>query len=140
MQDWGNYRHSCYELFGFDVLLDDALNPWVLEVNLSPSLSVESNLDFGVKSRMLSDLFNITGFDVFDRMTPYEDSERMKPFSDNFDEVDLRTMAEETKREMNRSGGWNMLVPAMDDSFDRYFPSQRRPAYKYIREYIKENA
>jgi hypothetical protein len=51
-QEWAAHRDSCFELFGFDVLVDDALRPWVLEVNLSPSLSVESNLDFGVKTEM----------------------------------------------------------------------------------------
>lgn len=25
-------RRNCYELFGFDVMLDDQLNPWLIEV------------------------------------------------------------------------------------------------------------
>lgn len=42
-------RYQCYELFGFDVLLDENLKPWLLEVNISPSLHSTSSLDLSVK-------------------------------------------------------------------------------------------
>lgn len=52
---------SCFELFGFDVLIDANLNPFLLEVNFSPSLNTDSPLDLQVKSKVLADLFNLVG-------------------------------------------------------------------------------
>ncbi|XP_063720444.1 uncharacterized protein LOC134846929 isoform X3 [Symsagittifera roscoffensis] len=60
-------RRSCYELFGFDIILDDNLKPWILEVNISPSLHSNSELDISVKENMLRDLFNVLGLTVPDK-------------------------------------------------------------------------
>jgi len=55
---------QCFQLFGFDVMLDAEARPWLLEVNLDPALRTESPLDLKVKSRMLLDLLNLVGVPV----------------------------------------------------------------------------
>ena len=62
-------RHNCFELLGFDILLDSKLKPWLLEVNLSPSLACDSPLDLKVKRELISDLFNLTGVTPLDQRT-----------------------------------------------------------------------
>ena len=54
-------RSNCFQLFGFDIMIDNELNPWLLEVNLSPSLACESPLDHRIKAHLVSDLFNLAG-------------------------------------------------------------------------------
>lgn len=54
------------ELFGFDILIDKTLKPWLLEVNLSPSLNCDSPLDVRLKSAMLSDLLSLVGIPAVD--------------------------------------------------------------------------
>lgn len=41
--------YNGYELLGFDIMLDSNFKPWLLEVNISPSLKSESKLDIAVK-------------------------------------------------------------------------------------------
>ncbi|KAM4608469.1 tubulin monoglutamylase TTLL4 [Polymixia lowei] len=54
--------YSCHELFGFDIMLDENLKPWVLEVNISPSLHSNTALDVSIKGQMIRDLLNLAGF------------------------------------------------------------------------------
>lgn len=60
-------RSNCFDLFGFDIILDSDLKPWILEVNLSPSLAFDSPLDFHIKSNLLTDTFNIVGIKKYSR-------------------------------------------------------------------------
>ena len=61
------YRSNCFEVFGFDILVDSDLKPWLVEVNLSPSLATDSPLDMVIKTNLLTDTFNMIGLRRFDR-------------------------------------------------------------------------
>ncbi|KAM7380161.1 hypothetical protein PAMP_003474 [Pampus punctatissimus] len=56
--------YSCHELFGFDIMLDENLKPWILEVNISPSLHSNTALDVSIKGQMIRDLLNLAGFHI----------------------------------------------------------------------------
>lgn len=53
--------NNCFELYGFDILIDDTLKPWLLEINLSPSLGIDTPLDAKVKASMMTDLLTLVG-------------------------------------------------------------------------------
>lgn len=53
-----NDKH-CFELYGFDVMFDEDLKPWLIEVNASPSLTASSKLDFDLKFGLLQDMLYI---------------------------------------------------------------------------------
>ncbi|XP_014363532.2 probable tubulin polyglutamylase TTLL2 [Papilio machaon] len=52
---------NCFEFYGFDVLLDESMKPWLLEVNLSPALAADCEADVTVKQPMLHELFDLLG-------------------------------------------------------------------------------
>ncbi|KAK4468130.1 hypothetical protein MN116_008297 [Schistosoma mekongi] len=59
---------NLFEILGFDILLDDQLNPWLIEVNRSPSFNTDQELDKRVKHGLLTDairLLNIRPSDKF---------------------------------------------------------------------------
>ena len=60
-------RTNCFELLGYDILIDSELKPWLLEVNLTPSLACESPIDISLKSNLIAGLFNLIGVKPFER-------------------------------------------------------------------------
>ncbi|XP_037913372.1 tubulin polyglutamylase TTLL5 isoform X4 [Hermetia illucens] len=57
--------NNCFELYGFDILIDDTLKPWLLEINLSPSLGIDSPLDTKVKASLITDLLTLVGIPAY---------------------------------------------------------------------------
>ncbi|CAG9328822.1 ttll-11_11 [Blepharisma stoltei] len=57
----------CFEILGFDIILDHKLRPYLLEVNHSPSFTTDSQLDFKIKERIISEALNIMNIKVKNR-------------------------------------------------------------------------
>lgn len=45
----------CFEVLGFDILLDSKMKPWLLEVNHTPSFSTDTPLDSLNKKNVIRD-------------------------------------------------------------------------------------
>ena len=61
-------RRKCgFELYGFDILVVDTLRPWLMEVNVCPSLSSSSPMDRRIKHMLLVDVLNLIGVEYFQK-------------------------------------------------------------------------
>jgi len=49
----------CFEILGFDILIDNKGKPWLLEVNHAPSFNCDTALDAEVKKNLVQDTFGI---------------------------------------------------------------------------------
>lgn len=49
----------CFQILGFDIMIDNNFKPWLIEVNQSPSFKTDSGLDYEVKKQVLRDAFKL---------------------------------------------------------------------------------
>lgn len=76
-----NDRH-CFECYGYDILIDADLKPWLMEVNASPSLSVTTEEDRTIKLSLLRDIYQVVvpgGQSVLDPSKPLVSSDPKGP-------------------------------------------------------------
>uniref|UniRef100_A0A8C3PLU7 Uncharacterized protein n=1 Tax=Calidris pygmaea TaxID=425635 RepID=A0A8C3PLU7_9CHAR len=67
---------ACFEILGFDILLDRRLKPWLLEVNHSPSFTTDSRLDCEVKDALLCDTIKLINVDACDKRRVLEEDKQ----------------------------------------------------------------
>ena len=111
--------NGCYELLGVDCLIDEALKPWILECNLSPSLEVCAGPEDGgdterrIKRAMVADMVSLLGLNA--------------PPADRSGLARDDIIRQDAAEELARAGDFECLFPAMESAEDylRFFPVPR---------------
>jgi hypothetical protein len=52
-------RKFCFELFGYDFLIDEDFRTWLLEVNTNPFLGIPNNYIKNLLPKMVDDMLKI---------------------------------------------------------------------------------
>ena len=71
-------RNNCFETYGFDILIDENLKAWLIEVNVCPSLASSSPLDKQIKTALMCDIFTLSGIVPYDRVALEKEIEYIK--------------------------------------------------------------
>jgi len=61
------YQPNSFEIFGFDLMFDQSLKCWLIEVNSSPSLGCDSTLDTRIKGSLIRESISLVAPPAYDR-------------------------------------------------------------------------
>ncbi|CAG9315026.1 unnamed protein product [Blepharisma stoltei] len=126
-----DYSNSmCFELLGFDVILDHKLNPYVLEVNHTPSFSTDSPLDWKTKEIVISEalvLMNISSKNrrIYIKKQKQELNKRALTGKIERDSKSVREekrvkfIIRRDKWEEKHRGGYRKVYPVNDEKYEK---------------------
>jgi hypothetical protein len=103
-----NHRLA-FELFGFDVMIDQEQNVSVLEVNVTPALGTASALDMAIKAPLVADLFNLVMIPKRTELGKKADAAMISPETDP--KVKSFIGALEFEAAEARKGGFQRIFP-----------------------------
>nr|XP_048290869.1 tubulin polyglutamylase TTLL13 isoform X3 [Myodes glareolus] len=123
---------ACFEILGFDILLDHKLKPWLLEVNHSPSFTTDSRLDREVKDALLCDAMNLVNLRGCDKKKVIEEDKRrvkerlflchQQPREARREQIvsSQAAMQDQERYEDSHLGGYRRIYPGPDS--EKYAP------------------
>ena len=71
----------CFELLGFDIIIDNELTPFLLEVNHSPSFSTDSPLDYKIKRNLIVNTFSLLRVPIRKKAKFFQKNQKIKNFN-----------------------------------------------------------
>ena len=85
-----NFKHlrsnNIFHRYGFDILFDDKLKPWLLEVNIKPAMELYNIINERNKIKVETDRLNLMGLIPFNHFTQ-EPLDKEMSYKDDVDEA-----------------------------------------------------
>ena len=122
------YNGICFELLGFDIILDTIGKPWLLEVNHSPSFSTDSPLDYKIKFSAISEALTLLNINSEARKE-YEERKRKQIVFRNFNrnkELEKENKKKDFENAQTRRENWEN---GHLGNFEKIYPNEN-PEYK----------
>lgn len=115
----------CFELLGFDIILDYNLKPWILEVNHSPSFSTDTPLDFKIKKNLITDTIKLLNLSwqqkqKYKKQKTLEFQKRAmkgksRPTVEEKDKMKQKKMKKRDNFEKKNMGDFELIYPCEDE-------------------------
>jgi tubulin polyglutamylase TTLL5 len=144
-----SHQPNNFELFGYDVMIDENLRPWLIEINSSPSMAQDNQLDVKIKRKLIADTVRLVNplphdraalLEVLKRRAAEMEQNRLRPFSQHQDEQ----LKEQDKlnRDLTaifhgRKPRKHGELPEVMGSFERLCPDEK--VYEHIQRMLKQN-
>ncbi|EAX95729.1 Tubulin-tyrosine ligase family protein [Trichomonas vaginalis G3] len=111
-------KSRCFEIMGYDILIDKKNKPWLLEVNHSPSLQCDSPFDKTLKDNVISGAMKIMDLNPnFKKIVIEQERIRTQNRITGKGKDENKSLYDEQKEyEISKTTGWMQLYPCLDDA------------------------
>ncbi|OMJ72396.1 hypothetical protein SteCoe_29189 [Stentor coeruleus] len=130
------YNGMCFEVLGFDIILDETGKPWLLEVNHSPSFNIDSPLDYKIKFQVLQQALVLLNLNP-DNKREYDDRKKkqilFRTLSHNKQQEKDNKISDFKNAQLKRAtwenshiGDFTMIFPSSNPIFDNYLRASQQ--------------
>lgn len=131
------FKDSAFELLGFDVLIDETLKPWIIEINLGASLSMSSPLDREIKMELIHQMFHMVGFQSVNKKSLKKYKHFNEAQSDTYSGYDIQEKKKKEKYARDNARSDRIQQLKNSKKITKLLPEERKIIEKCEEEYSR---
>ena len=128
---------NIFNLFGFDIFINNEFNPYLLEVNTRPFMKEYNKYDKIIKSNLFVDTLNIVGLQIFSHSKDHKTFDKIFNYKDK-----IKQRVDDSLCELTRPRGDYELIFPLKDNIEKYkrffFKKKGKENVLFWKEIIKD--